>query len=333
MKLIRSSAALIGAALLISPLAGQAPAPVAAPVAGVDAPDTVIDFGADAFARMTVPVSIDGRGPYRFIVDTGAERTVIARELARQLDLGAGRTARVHSMSEVSEVGTVVIPALEVAGKMVRGIHAPALARRHLGAEGMLGVDSLKAQRVSFDFVRQKMTVTPSTRREEKWEDDGIVVTGRSRFGQLILVDASVDGQKVWVIIDTGSQATIGNSALRRKLERKGRMGQTYKVQLTSVTGGTISADQATARRIRIGGVAMTEMPVAFADVHPFRKLDLMDRPALLLGMDALQMFDRVSVDFARRRVRMLTPGRSQRGILGQFAMAGPAGTAGRAVR
>ena len=32
---------------------------------------------------------------------------------------------------------------------------------------------------------------------------------------------------------------------------------------------------------------SLTDMPIAFADVHPFKKLGLTDRPALLLGMDA----------------------------------------------
>jgi hypothetical protein len=31
-----------------------------------------------------------------------------------------------------------------------------------------------------------------------------------------------------------------------------------------------------------------------------------MNRPALLLGMDALQLFSRVSIDFPNRRVRVL---------------------------
>ena len=65
-------------------------------------------------------------------------------------------------------------------------------------------------------------------------------------------------------------------------------------------------AEYAIARRIRIGGVDIVDLPIAFADVHPFRQLELTDRPALLLGMDALQLFDRVSVDFANRRVRVL---------------------------
>jgi predicted aspartyl protease len=290
---------LLASVLLAGPATGQdAPAPVDDGV--------VIELGEDRAARMTVPVSIDGRGPFDFVVDTGAERTVIARELASELSLGAGTSARVHSMTEVSTIETVVIRGLEVGGKTVRGIHAPALSRYHLGAEGMLGVDSLRSQRVSFDFAKGEMTVAPAHRREENWGRDAIVVTGRSRYGHLVLVDASVDGEKVWVIVDTGSQVTVGNSALRSKLERKGRLGLVHQVEMVSVTGGRRVADQTVVRRIRLGGMDIREMPVAFADVHPFRKLGLTDRPALLLGMDALKLFDRVSVDFANRRVRML---------------------------
>ena len=338
MKQIPLTLAVAGAALLATPLAGQAPAALPMPAAdgppAVPAePGVVLGIGADVHARMTVPVSIDGRGPYDFVVDTGAERTVIARELAQDLALGAGQRARMHSMTEVSDVGTVVIKALEVGGKKVRGIHAPALARRDLGAEGMLGVDSLKSQRVSFDFERRQMTVVPSSRREEHWDKGSIVVTGKSRFGQLILADAEVDGQRVWVIIDTGSQVTVGNSALRRKLEAKQRLGATRPLEMTSVTGGTIVADQAIARKIRIGGMDIKAMPIAFADVHPFRKLALMDRPALLLGMDALQLFSRLSVDFARRKVRMLSPGSSQRGSDQQLAAATASAAAGDQLR
>ena len=211
--MVRSRAILLpflAATALAQPATGQdtpAPTPVTAPES--ESEGVVLDFGVERDDRMTVPVSIGGHGPYRFIVDTGAERTVIARELASALQLGAGRQARVHSMTEVSNIQTVVIPALEVAGKRVRGIHAPALARYNLGAEGMLGVDSLKSQRVSFDFRKQEMTVVPSRRVEEKWTKDAIVVSARSRFGHLVLVDASVDGQKVWVVVDTGSEVTI----------------------------------------------------------------------------------------------------------------------------
>jgi predicted aspartyl protease len=293
----------------VAPLSGQAPAPT--PPAAVES-EAVLGTGEDRWARMTVPVNIGTSGPYAFVVDTGAERTSIAEELARDLRLGLGSRARLHSMTEVSRIQTVVIPALEVGGRSVRDIHAPALQRRYIGAEGILGVDSLQSQRISFDFVRQQMTVTNSHRREEHWPADTIVVTARNRLGHLVMVDASVDGQKVWVILDTGAQTTVANNVLRRKLEQKGRLRPTVPIMLQSVTGGQMAADQTTVKRIRLGGIDINDMPVAFADVHPFNKLGLSKRPALLLGMDALRLFDRVSVDFPNRRVRLLGGSRSQ---------------------
>ena len=298
----------IAAALaLAAPLEGQAQP---AGETGTRLPDQqnaeTLGYVPDVTERMTVPVNIDGQGPYRFIVDTGAERTAISRELARSLDLSPGRTATVHSMTEVSRIATVVIPDLRIGGRSVNDIHALALARRDMGAPGMLGVDSLQRQRIVFDFGRQEMTISPSRRIEERWPEGTIVVTGRRHFGRLVLVDASVDGQRVWVIVDTGSQVSVANNALRNALQRRGRLGPTRPIQLLSITGGRMDADYSIARRIRIGGLDIHDLPIAFADVHPFRQLQLMDRPAILLGMDALQLFHRVSVDFANRRVRIL---------------------------
>lgn len=297
-------------AVAASPLGGQPPEARSAEEAEGA---TVLDYGEDRHERMTVPVSIGGRGPYRFIVDTGAQRTSIAEELAQDLKLGLGTRARLHSMTEVSRIQTVHIPALEVGGRAILGINAPALERRNIGAEGILGVDTLQTQRVSFDFARRQMTVTPSRKREEIWPEDTIVVTARNRLGHLVMVDAAVDGQKVWVIVDTGAQTTVANSVLRRKLERRGRLRETWPIELESVTGGRMAADQSTVRKIRLGGVDINNMPVAFADVHPFRKLGLAKRPALLLGMDALRLFERVSVDFPNRRVRLLPRTTSER--------------------
>lgn len=291
----------------------------AVPLSPPEAPPSEAEEGVvlgtedDRWARMTVPVTIGDSGPYDFVVDTGAERTSIAEELARDLQLGLGARARLHSMTEVSRIQTVVIPELEVGGRSVRAIHAPALQRRHIGAEGILGVDSLQSQRVSFDFLRGQMTVTNSHRREESWPADTIVVTARNRLGHLVMVDASVDGQKVWVILDTGAQTTIANNVLRRKLESRGRLAPTVPIELHSVTGGRMLADQTTVKRIRLGGVDINNMPVAFADAHPFTKLGLTGKPALLLGMDALRLFDRVSVDFPNRRVRLLGKSTSER--------------------
>ena len=292
----------------------QQPAPPASGEPRIEVTET-LDLSIDRTERMTVPVSIGGRGPYSFIVDTGAERTVIARELADRLGLDPGRTATVYSMTETSRIGTVVIPELEVGQRTITEIHAPALARHNLGAEGMLGVDSLRSQRVDFDFLRQEMTVSPSRRVPERpWPRDTILVTARSRYGHLMITDASFDDQPIVAIIDTGSQVTVGNSALRRRLLRARRLGTLRPIELISVTGGRLDAQYGFARRIQVGGAEIRDLPVAFADVHPFRQLRLADRPAILLGMDALQLFRRVSIDFGARRVRLVPGPTSQLG-------------------
>ena len=283
-----------------SPSPPAAPAPPAADNPALD----ILSFEQDEHARMTVPVSVAGQGPYPFLVDTGAERTVISRELARRLKLDAGRTVTVHSMSEVSEVGTAVIPNLEVSKRSFNDVHAPALSAAHLGAAGMLGVDSLQSQRVVFDFDERTMTITPARKRLRDWGRDAIVINGRSLYGRLVLVDAEVEWEDVLVVLDTGSQVSIGNEALRRKLAAKNKLRVSTEISLLSVTGGRVKVDYTSIRRIRIGDIFINDMPIGFGDVHPFHQLDLIDRPAMLLGMDALQLFDRVAVDFARKEIR-----------------------------
>jgi predicted aspartyl protease len=298
---------LAGAGALVLGLAASASAQIETPAPAAEPPGEDVGIGIDKRSRMTVPISIDGKGPYDFLIDTGAERTVISAELARDLALGEGRRARMHSMSGVGEVSTVVIPKLQVSRQSVSGIHAPALKEAHIGASGMLGIDTLQSQRVTFDFERQKMTVAPSS-SYQRLEPNEIVVTARNRFGRLVLVDARLDGQKLTVVLDTGSEVTVGNEALRAKLTGKRRLGQTVPIKLISVTGGVIDADYTRVKQVRIGGVLLNDLPVAFAEVHPFRQLGLSNKPALLLGMDALRLFDRVSVDFANRKVRFMAP-------------------------
>lgn len=293
----------IAAALLLV-LGGAGAAAPQEPEGGE--PDTeTLDWDVNRSDRMTVPVRIGAGGPFRFIVDTGSERTVVSRELAQRLRLSAGAPVRMHSMTEVSNVETALVPALRVGRRTVSNIEAPTLGQQTLGADGLLGVDSLASQRVELDFRTNEMIVTRSQAPERGWDGDAIVVRARSRFGRLILVDASFDGERVYVILDTGAQISIGNEALRRRLERRRRLAPTEPIEVVSVTGGRMMVDYGVARRVRIGGVEISDLPVAFADVAPFRKLDLLERPAILLGMDALQLFERVSMDFATREVRL----------------------------
>lgn len=258
---------------------------------------------------MTVSVRIAGAGPYRFVIDTGAERTVISRQLAARLGLPAGRDVNVVAMSGSTREATVMIPSLSLSSVPGMGvIQAPALDAAHLGGAGLLGIDTLQNHKVTIDFDAGTMAVSPSARlgRGEPRAPDEIVVRAKSLLGQLIVTDADVDGRPVRVVLDTGSPVSIGNVALQRLLRRQA--GPPRPMEMTSATGGVVRTEYQRANRLRLGGVAFEEMPIAFADVPPFAHFGLRKRPALLLGMNALKLFRRVQIDFPDREVRFLMP-------------------------
>jgi len=269
-----------------------------------------IQGGKDLSQRLTVPVTIGGSGPYAFVVDTGAERTVISRELADRLMLIPSASVTLLSIAGEDRVETAVVPGLALASSQTRmeRFEAPLLSQQHLGAVGMLGIDSLQTKKVMLDFRTMRMTIADAPRRPQS-DSDEIVVTARRRLGQLVLVDAEVEGQKVNVIIDTGTAVSIGNPALRQRLKQRGRLAPVVPISITSVTGAQTPAEYGSMRLIRLGGVTLTNMPIAFADARIFHRLGLDNRPSLLLGMDALKLFDRVSIDFLNRSVRFVMPG------------------------
>lgn len=279
-------------------------------------------IGRDGRDRMTVDVSVGGRGPYRFLVDTGSERTVISRQLAARLQLASGRGALVHSVLGRNDVNTVNIPRLQFSNSTVSVLDAPALDAANIGADGLLGIDSLRSQRVLFDFKAGTMSIIPSARPVEKLDGDIIVVRAKTRKGRLIFTQARLGGRKVAVIIDTGSQLTIGNLALHRQLHR-GAAARSEPVTIETITGEKLTANLASLRKLELGGIHLDDLNVAFADAHIFRQLNLDDQPALLLGMNALRAFDRISIDFKSKKVRFVLPGTSMRDQLRVAAVGG----------
>lgn len=278
-----------------------------------------VKFRNDINSRMTVAVTLHGMGPYRFMVDTGADRTAISRELAAQLGLPQGEAVQMHSLTGASMVQTAKLSSLQLSGGKFPVDEAALLSAANIGADGILGVDTLQSQRVIFDFRHNVMTIEPSSDPVSREDRHAIAINGRIKNGRLVITSAVADGREATVVIDTGSEVTIGNQALRRSLLGDRPVTPATMVQLQSVTGDLISGEYAIIDRLDIGGAGMKHLVVVFADAHTFKELGLEDRPAMLLGMNALRPFDRVSIDFARRKLRVLLP---QEGSLPQLMLA-----------
>ena len=123
-----------------------------------------------------------------------------------------------------------------------------------------------------------------------------------------MITRAYADGVALTLVPDTGSQVSMGNEALRRALERRGRLRPVGAMQLFGVTGAPLGGQSFMVDRLEIGGVVLSNLEIAFANVRTFDQLRLTDRPALLLGMNAIGAFDRVSIDFANKKLRLKMP-------------------------
>lgn len=282
--------------------------------AQVDATTQTTDakLGRDGGDRMTVAVRVAGSGPFRFVVDTGADRTVVARELAERLRLPTGPGATLHSISGVDAIRTAQVDRLEYTARTVDDINAAVLEGSNIGADGILGTDSLRAQRVQFDFTNKTLSIS-AARRAPRDEPGTIVVQARRQAGRLILTDALAEGRDVAVVVDTGSDLNIGNPAMEKMLRRKGELRALGTVELTSVTGAKIRGTYTLLRQLELGGVTLKDVAIVFADAHTFGQLKLADKPAMLLGMNAIRAFSKVSIDFANRKLRVLLPEGSER--------------------
>jgi len=165
---------------------------------------------------------------------------------------------------------------------------------------------------VIFDFRTRAISIVPSVRTMKRDEEGTIVVTGKLRRGHLIVTSARANGTSLTVVLDTGSEITMGNAALRARLEARGRLGTAEPVQMMSVTGQKLVGEAFYLKRVQIGEVILGNLMVLFSNAPIFRSLDLEGRPAMLLGMNAIQGFDQVSIDFARKQLRMVVPEQSR---------------------
>ncbi|MGZ6011772.1 MAG: aspartyl protease family protein [Caulobacteraceae bacterium] len=263
-------------------------------------PDAVLAASVDLADRMTVPVTVNGRGPFPFVIDTGSNRTVVSDALASQLGLPSSGSLQIRAATAMAKTDSVRVASLAVGHRRLTDFKAPVLQLNNLGALGMLGIDAVADQRLVMDFRKKQMVLTKTVRQEA---DAGtLVVQAKSKYGQLLLVDSEVEGVPLYVIIDTGSEVTIGNSAMRSFLAKR----RASRADLIDVAGETATVDLGQLPELHIGKVIVLNEQVAYADLFVFEHLGLHGKPSMLLGMSTLRKCAKVSIDFPAREVRFL---------------------------
>lgn len=280
--------------------AGQA---ASAPDAGSPVAETPVTLGRDRHDHLTAPVTLNGQGPFAFIVDTGASISCVSADLVEALGLPMATARRVHTIVGVRTLPVALVDELRIGVRRQRRMAALSIKLEQPEIQGVLAVDWLKGQRVMLDFVSSSIQFEVS--RDERSEPGRVVVPARRRHGQLTMVDAELGERRVNAMIDSGSEMSVCNTALLRLLDRAEAIpARRQIVEMVTVIGEPFEGELVYLPFLRLGGLLLGNVGVMHADTHVFELWGLADKPTVLLGMDLLGEFQAVSLDFGRSQVR-----------------------------
>jgi len=258
--------------------------------------------------NLTTKVTINGKGLYQFVVDTGADRSVLAREIAEAQHMPMGRPVVVQGIIRAVPAETVPVAELRFGSFVRDNLQMPVLPRAMLEADGYLGLDAIGSNRVVFDFKRHTLDVVPPIPasfviRRDNGES---VIAAPGVEGHLRATACRVDGVPTAAFVDSGAEVSVANRALHAELMRiSPAYAATREIELTGITGGMSTGQVLRVQTILLGNLEFTGCELAAADLDVFRIWDLADRPALLIGLNFLRQFQTVSVDYSRKEFRL----------------------------
>jgi hypothetical protein len=194
----------------------------------------------EADGIIIVPVLVNGRGPYPFVIDTGSNRTAISGDLTHALELPivaktevisvTGREYRPVARLTASIGGSVPVSLLASV------IPAEKLHTRAGGARGIIGQDLLMALKYTLDYKRRRFTLSlPEAGNgiELPLEiDEGrVIVALRSEAGRRPLRLVPDSGSTTFVVFDRGGHPPFVMESMNGAMQ-VGTMTSTWTVPM-----------------------------------------------------------------------------------------------------
>ena len=262
----------------------------------------------DRIGRVMTEVMVNGKGPFRFVIDTGASRSTLAPHLAKALNLqpSVGRNVMLNGVTGAAEVPTVAVDSIEIGALEFKNQDLPVIFTSIMGnADGILGVAGFQDQRIDVDFKRDRVSVLTSNGRRPHYS----MVTARAERNSngLMILDVRVGrGIKCKAVIDTGAERTLGNLALQNLMNRhRKKQREIVAAVVHGATQDITDGDVQEIHEATIGDMTLSNLEVIFADFHVFKLWGLDKQPAMLIGMDMLGVLERLVIDYRRNEVSM----------------------------
>jgi predicted aspartyl protease len=269
----------------------------------------VIPTTHDGIGRIVAHVMVNGEGPFRFVVDTGATHSAVSKPLVQKLNLANAKAGAasvlLSGVTGSAQVAIVRIESLTVGALSLGPLDAPVIDAVLADADGVLGADAMVDSRLTIDFKNNRIVIERSSFQAPPRYFYSIPF--RFGFGRLLLADATIGNVRVKAIIDTGAERTLGNLPLRNSLRigRETARGL-YSTDVEGVTADLQPGDVAEAPMLSMGNVKVGQIDITFGDLHVFKVWGFQRSPALLIGMDVLGVLDTLIIDYRRKELQVM---------------------------
>jgi hypothetical protein len=158
---------------------------------------------------IVIPVTIDGQGPFRFLLDTGSSRSAVTRATAQRLDRHPTGYTVVVTPSGQARRSLIPLERVSLGPGPATSVVAMIAAADDFGSgiDGMIGQDVLRARAYTIDYRHRRvvwhtdtMTIGTGVRLPLEWQQQHFVVSlsQRSQARDLRFIpDSGSDG---WVL-------------------------------------------------------------------------------------------------------------------------------------
>jgi hypothetical protein len=275
-----------------------------------DEPRYVAPTRLDKIGRIWAPVTVNGKGPFRLVLATGASHSALTPRLAEALGVQADPAKTVMLRGATGSVAVPVVPVetLEIGDLLIEPRQLAVIPDALGGADGVLGMDELANMRIHIEFRRDRITIMRS--RNQRASGQFEIIPVKFLHGRLLVVDANMDGVPVKAIIDTGGETTLGNAALRTALAERRRHAM-LEGKLDQVIGSTLDMQVGTRLEtptLRLGTLLVRNPAMTFADFEIFKHWQMTQEPTMLVGMDVLGLLDTLIIDYRRKELQVKLP-------------------------
>ena len=275
-----------------------------------DEPRFVAPTRRDRIGRIWAPVAVNGKGPYRLVLATGASHSALTPRLAEALGIQADPADTIMLRGATGSVAVPMVPidTLEIGDLLMEPGKLAIIPDALAGADGVLGMEELANKRIHIDFRHDRITIVRS--RNQRAAGGFATIPVKFLHDRLLVVDASMGGVPVKAIIDTGGETTLGNVALRLALAER-RQNQDQEGRLDQIIGSTLDMQVGTRLEtptLALGTIMVRSSSMTFADFEIFKHWKLTDEPAMLIGMDVLGLLDTLIIDYRRKELQVKLP-------------------------